>query len=91
MSLAKGYINPLNALDARRLKYIPKHFAKMTINTLYADAIDVWIYQNLNSRYAIAKTLKINSDNKLLEVQEIGIEDAKELSMLSLSCPYLDK
>lgn len=91
MSLAKGTINPYNVLDARRLKYIPKHFAKMTINTTRVDMIDSWVYQNLDSRYAISKSLKVDSNNKLVEILELGVEDAKELTMLSLSCPYLDR
>jgi hypothetical protein len=91
MSLAKGSVNALNVLGARRLSYIPKHFAKMTINVLSTDSIDCWIYQNLDSRYAITKSLKVDATNKMVEVQELGVEDAKELTILSLSCPYLDK
>jgi hypothetical protein len=92
MSLIKGSVNPLNVLGVRRLSYMPKHFARMTINDeLNSDRIDVWIYQNLDSRYAIVKSLKIDSNNKMIEIQELGVEDAKELTILSLSCPYLDK
>jgi len=91
MSLAKGSVNALNILGARKLNYIPKHFARMTVNTQRIDMIDTWVYQNLDSRYAIIKALRLDSNNKLSEIQEIGVEDAKELTMLSLSCPYLDK
>jgi hypothetical protein len=92
MSLIKGSVNPLNVLGVRRLSYMPKHFARMTINDeLNSDRIDAWVYQNLDSRYAIVKSLKIDSNNKMIEVQELGVEDAKELTILSLSCPYLDK
>ena len=93
MSLKKGSINPLNALGARRLSYIPKHFAKMKLgNVQYnVDKIDSWVYQNLDSRYAIVKTLHVDHNNKLSEIHELGVEDSKELTMLSLSCPYLDK
>jgi hypothetical protein len=92
MSLIKGSVNPLNVLGVRRLSYMPKHFARMTINDeLNSDRIDAWVYQNLDSRYAIVKSLKIDSNNKMIEIQELGVEDAKELTILSLSCPYLDK
>jgi hypothetical protein len=92
MSLLKGSVNPLNVLGVRRLSYMPKHFARMTINDqLNSDRIDAWVYQNLDSRYAIVKSLKIDSNNKMIEIQELGVEDAKELTILSLSCPYLDK
>jgi hypothetical protein len=71
---------------------MPKHFARMTINNeLNSDRIDAWVYQNLDSRYAIVKSLKIDSNNKMIEIQELGVEDSKELTILSLSCPYLDK
>lgn len=56
-----------------------------------ADKIDAWIYQNLDSRYAIVKSLQLDSNNKMVEITELGVEDAKELTILSLSCPYLDK
>jgi hypothetical protein len=92
MSLVRGSINPLNVLGARRLGFIPKHFARMTLNgIIHTDKIDRWIYQNLDSRYAIIKTLKVDSNNKMIEVHELGVEDAKELTILSLSCPHLDK
>jgi hypothetical protein len=92
MSLVRGVINPLNALGARRLSFIPKHFARMTLSDKSStDRIDAWIYQNLDSRYAIVKSLKLDSNNKMIEIQEIGVEDAKELTILSLSCPHLDK
>lgn len=92
MSLIKGSVNPLNVLGVRRLSYMPKHFARMTINDeLNSDRIDAWVYQNLDSRYAVVKSLKIDSNNKMIEIQELGVEDAKELTILSLSCPYLDK
>jgi hypothetical protein len=71
---------------------MPKHFTRMTINgELNSDRIDAWVYQNLDSRYAIVKSLKIDSNNKMIEIQELGVEDSKELTILSLSCPYLDK
>lgn len=92
MSLVRGSVNPLNVLGARRLSYIPKHFTRMALsNVIHTDKIDQWIYQNLDSRYAIVKALKVDSNNKMIEVHELGVEDAKELTILSLSCPYLDK
>lgn len=92
MALVRGSINPLNVLGARRLSFIPKHFATMTLNkATNTDKIDVWVYQNLNSRYSIVKSLQVDSSNKMVEIHELGVEDAKELTILSLSCPYLDK
>ena len=92
MALVRGSINPLNVLGARRLSFIPKHFATMTLNNAVQTAkMDSWVYQNLNSRYSIVKSLQVDSSNKMVEIHELGVEDAKELTILSLSCPYLDK
>jgi hypothetical protein len=92
MSLVRGTINPFNVLGVRRLSYMPEHFTRMTFSgSMEVDKIDSWIYQNLDSRYSIVKSLKIDSNNKLIEVHELGVEDSKELTILSLSCPYLDK
>jgi hypothetical protein len=90
MSLIRGRINPMNALGLRKLNHVPPHFGQMFIKSSHdMYAIDNWIYTNLDSRYCIKKNFKISNANKLEEVIEIGIEDPKELSMLSLGCPYL--
>lgn len=92
MSLVRGTINPLNVLGARKLNFMPKHFATMTLSDRSnLERINSWVYQNLDSRYAIVKSLKLDASNKLVEVHELGVEDAKELTMLSLTCPYLDR
>ena len=56
----------------------------------WAD-MDEWIYKNLDSRYAITPALSVDTNNHLVTAYKIGVEDAKELTMLSLSCPHLDK
>lgn len=92
MALMKGKVNVLNVLGARKLSYIPPHFAVMTIPKKdHLEDLDCWVYQNLDSRYAITQSLRVDGDNRVIKVNEIGVEDAKELTMLSLSCPYLDK
>lgn len=97
MALVKGRINPLNILNMRKLDRIPSHFSKVVIKeSLRKDIrirdIDQWIYTNLDSRYCIRKTQTVDANtNKLVSVYEIGIEDAKELTLLSLSCPHLHK
>jgi len=90
MSLSRGTINPLGVLGLRKLTFIPAHFAKISINK-YVDTklLDQWITYNLNSRYAIKKGLSLDSNNKMVDSIEIGLEDSKELLMLSLGCPLL--
>lgn len=90
MALIRGNVNPLNVLGLRRLTHIPPHFAKMTTSKVDKfDIIENWIYTRLDSRFCMKKINKVDDDKKIVEVIEIGVEDPKELSMLSLGCPYL--
>jgi hypothetical protein len=90
MALSRGELNPLSALGARKLNFIPEHFARIQISTTVdIKLLDHWINYNLNSRYAIKRTLSIDQTNKMVSVTEIGIEDSREITMLSLACPYL--
>jgi hypothetical protein len=90
MSLNRGEVNPLSVLGLRKLNFIPDHFSKVTVNkTIDTRLIDNWINYNLNSRYAISKNLSLDQNKKMIEVLEIGLEDPKEITMLTLGCPYL--
>lgn len=89
MSLAKGTVNPLNVLGLRKLEWIPEHFTTMSITGLDCDNISSWIYSNLNGRYAISRSLKLDQNNKMIETQDLGFEDPAEITMFSLACPYL--
>jgi hypothetical protein len=91
MSLSRGEVNPLSVLGLRRLSFIPQHFAKIVTRTTDIKMLDHWINYNLNSRYAIKLTLTLNSNNKFTEICEIGLEDPKEIIMLTLGCPFLTK
>jgi hypothetical protein len=91
MALNKGRVNPLNVLAARRLNRIPPNFSRLLIKRFIdVKELDKWVYLNLDSRYCIRKCTVID-DNKLTTAIEIGVEDSKELSMLSLACPLLHK
>jgi hypothetical protein len=91
MGISKGKVNPLNVLNLRRLNKIPPNFAKIHLKNFFdIQRLDSWIYLNLDSRYCIRKA-SIIEDNKLITVVEVGIEDAKEITMMSLACPLLDK
>lgn len=90
MSLSRGEVNPLSVLGLRKLNFIPEHFARVSINkNIDTKLLDNWINYNLNSRYALIKNLAIDQNKKMVEVLEIGIEDPKEITMLTLGCPYL--
>ena len=92
MALAKGRINPLNVVGQRKLSYIPDHFGIMNIADISsAKNIDQWIYYNLNSRYCVKIKQGLDTQRRIVDICEIGIEDHKELTMLGLACPYLHK
>ena len=90
MSLSRGEINPLGVLKMRQLSFIPKHFTKISVQpNIEIKLVEHWIIYNLNSRFAVKKRYNINQNNKMIEVFEIGLEDPKEVTMLTLGCPYL--
>jgi hypothetical protein len=92
MSLIRGSVNPLNVLEIRKLSFSPSHFAKTYVENIKdMYDIDKWIYKNLNSRYCIKKSHTLDRNNKIVEMCEIGLEDPRELTLLSLACPHLHK
>ena len=90
MGIYKNDVNPLNVLGMRRLNRILPNFTKFQIKT-FVDIreLDRWIYLNLNSRYCVKKSTAV-VDNKLTTIIEVGIEDPKEISMMTLACPHLN-
>ncbi len=90
MSINRGEINPLNVLGFRKVSFIPEHFKTLTVpKKVDIKNIEAWIETNLNSRYAIQQTLSLDEANKIIEVVKIGLEDPKEISLLSLGCKHL--
>jgi hypothetical protein len=92
MSLNRGTVNALGALGFRKLSFIPEHFARLSIDgRLDLKAVEHWIEYNLNSRYSVQINYGLDQTRKVQEVTEIGLEDPKELTMLSLGCHHLHK
>lgn len=92
MALSRGEINPLSVLGIRKLSFIPDHFTKITIDPgINKTSLSQWIEYNLNSRYAIVSKLSLDSNNKVVMLTEIGLEDSKEMSLLTLGCRLLHK
>ena len=91
MSLSRGEVNPLGVLKLRKLSFIPKHFSKINIELTDIKLLDHWISYNLNSRYAIKKSFALDTNKKMVEVIEIGMENPKEILMLTLGCPYIHR
>lgn len=92
MALNRGTVNALNVLGYRKLSFIPDHFSKISIDHKFdTKLVEHWIEYNLNSRYAIQLKYSLDSNRKIVSVTEIGLEDPKELTMLSLGCQHLHK
>jgi hypothetical protein len=92
MALNRGTVNALNVLGFRKLSFIPEHFSKISIDQKFdTKAVEHWIEYNLNSRYAIIVNYRLDEGRKIISVIEIGMEDPKELTMLSLGCQHLHK
>lgn len=92
MALKRGSVNPLNVLGFRKLPFIPEHFSKISISHKFdTKLVEHWIEYNLNSRYAIQVRYGLDENRKMIPNTEIGMEDPKELTMLSLGCQHLHK
>lgn len=92
MSLNRDEVNALGVLGFRKLTFIPEHFAKISIDAQPdLKMLEFWIEYNLNSRYAIQSGFTIDANNKMVHAVEVGVEDPKELTLLTLGCPYLYK
>jgi hypothetical protein len=92
MALVRGKVNALALLEMRKLKRMPPNFVKITLRDLDRldfRLIELWILQNLDSRFCIRKNTGLVDDNKMTTVYEVGFEDPKELTMFSLGCQIL--
>lgn len=88
--MKKNKVNPLNVLEIRRVSFPAKHFTycEEKYHPTQFKLIDQWIYQNLNSRYYMGKSISL-VDNTIDYVAKIGFEEPKELSFFKLACPHL--
>jgi len=92
MSLNRGTVNALSVLGFRKLSFIPEHFAKLSLDyKIDVATVEHWIEYHLNSRYSIQTNYGLDQSRKVQEVTEIGMEDSKEITMLSLGCHHLHK
>ena len=92
MALNRGEVNALNVLGFRKLSFIPEHFSKISIDHRFdTKLVEHWIEYNLNSRYAIQNKYGLDSNRKMVPFTVIGMEDPKELTMLTLGCQHLHK
>lgn len=89
MGLYKGRVNPLNILSLRKLNRIPPTFSKIYLKDFFNSRdLDRWIYLNLDGRYCL-KDVSIIDNNRIVSVVAVGLENAAEMTMLTLACPHL--
>jgi hypothetical protein len=92
MALNRGEVNALGVLGLRRLSFIPQHFTKISIDTdINLKLIEHWIEFNLNGRYSIKNAYGLDSKKNIKQIIEIGFEDPKDLTMLTLGCQFLHR
>lgn len=92
MALNRGEINALNVFGVRKLSFIPNHFSRITVSSgVNKHALMHWIEVNLNSRYAVVSKFVLDSNKKIGVQTEIGLEDPKEITMMTLGCHLLYK
>jgi len=92
MSLKKNKINPLNALDIRKVDFPAVHFHFVILpkfNPNYVKLLDEWIYHNLKGRYYVGSDLSLNSDNSIIYVTKVGFENEKEITFFKIACPLI--
>ena len=85
-------LNPLDVLDARRLKTMPPHFTKTKIgsnNQGNEGNIYNWIRSKLTGRYCIVTYPTVSNEDKFQTTTFVGFEEEKELTYFMLACPYL--
>lgn len=92
MALNRGAVNALGVLGLRRVSFIPQHFTKIAIEPdVDLKLVEHWIEFNLNGRYAIKSSYELDSKKTIKQVIEIGFEDPRDLTMLTLGCQFLHK
>lgn len=82
--------NVLDIVHRRKMKYLPKHFVKIKVNSSYADNnVEDWIQSKLKGRYWFSNCAAISTEGKLHTAYFAAFEDQKELTYFMLACPFI--
>jgi hypothetical protein len=93
MNIKQGKINPLNALDIRKVHFPAYHFHYTELPKFHPvrlKNLDEWIYHNLNGRYYIGSSISL-IDNNITYITRIGFEVEKEISFFKIACPFINQ
>lgn len=81
--------NVLDIVHRRRLKTLPKHFAKIKVTASFNNDVEDWIQSKLKGRYWIGNCAAISQEGKLQTAYYAAFEDQKELTYFMLACPFI--
>lgn len=94
MALTTGTPNPLNYFNLRRVVYAPPHFTYFTIKKFSPpqfNAIEVWIHENLDSRYFIGRDITLDKTNTIMYTTRIGFENELEMTFFKIACLLINE
>lgn len=83
----------LDLLNERQMQYLPPHFVTLQLDDnvalSYKEQITNWIRTKLQGRYALLKSIGLNSDQKMKASFIVGFEKPNELTYFIIACPFL--
>jgi hypothetical protein len=83
----------LDLLNERQMQYLPPHFVTLQLDDnvalSYKEQITNWIRTKLQGRYALLKSIGLNSDQKMKASLIVGFEKPNELTYFIIACPFL--
>jgi hypothetical protein len=84
-------LNPLDALNERKMKFLPAHFITLEISDtdIFNPDLENWIKNKLKGRYAITRIPRVDKTGKLKLMRILGLEYHKEMTYFMLSYPHL--
>ena len=85
--------NKLDLLKERQLDFFPLHFSLFPIDDkiIYTEKDNIldWIRSKLAGRFALLKSVSIDSEQRLKSRFTVGFERSSELTYFMIACPFL--
>lgn len=84
-------LNPYDALKIRKVDFVPVHFKKYKMNSVWIDTevIENWILNKLTGRFFAGTRVGIFAEGKVQSEHIFAFEEEKELTFFILACPHL--
>jgi hypothetical protein len=85
--------NTLDLLNERQMAYIPPQFSCIQLdeNVIFShrEKIINWIRTRLNGRYALLKSVGIDSTQRMKSSFVVGFEKPSEMTYFIIACPFI--